>query len=271
MADSLFSGINTSDGSRDEIIKEILSALLDAANSSRRFSEELKDNVKNASKFKRDTQTAIMGMVNEAKTFTKEAAELEQTLKHINDSFPQTVKSMLDSTEKGLGFQTRKFEAQFKIDKLLNPLFNEFRLAKRQEMNDLTEEIEKLDRLLQTVGDGEEKKTFEELKAIKVKQRTELEGLDDFKVMQRQNSKFFFDQSLKIGKKVLADLYQFALQKITSAVNNYNNTMQQTYTLIQSYNNYTVNQYDALFKRLKSSIDNAGLSDIINIIGGRYG
>lgn len=208
-------------------------------------------------------------MIRESKELTNETEKLKNTLKRINDDFPKTVQSMLASTERGLSFQTRQFQMAFKFDKWLNPMFNQFKLMQREQSNALRDEIEELDKQISSLSvageEGEERRTLEYLRSIKRTEKAQVDSLNTTQVMARNNSHYFFNEALKAGKKILSDLYSFAKQQITGAINNYNATMQQTYTLIQSYNNYTVQQYDALFKRLRSSISEAGMSSIIDI------
>lgn len=244
---------------------EALQTIMDAAQGLRNFNNEVSDSTRKVSNQGKAAQDFAKGLAKEAMTLGKEMDRTTRELKRVNDALPHIVKNTMSTVEKNFAFTSQELNRNFKLDKWMNPVFNEYRILQKKSVKEFEEQLEDIETALASVADEVERASLKYQKDLIEERKENVKNKSEWQLMASDNAEYWKKQSIKAGKKVLGDLYNFAKSKINSAVSSYASTMQSTYTTIQSYNNYTEKQYNQMFKRLQKSIDDAGLNNIINI------
>lgn len=254
-------GVNLS---MDDLL-EILSALGAAGDSSKRMSNEMDDATRNFSSAKKAAQDMARGM-------TKEYGDAQRALKHfadelesINNRIPRVVENTISSLDKAMTFNSTKLNLEYKFDKWFNPIFNDYRIMKDKLVGELDDQLQDLEKMKSKAADADEKYNWQRQIDLVEARKHEIENQDEVKMMWKENGKFWKDTFIKASKEAISSVYRYVRGLVTSAVEHYNQTMEQTYTNIQSHNNYTIKEYHKMFDRINEMIDTSGLKDIVNI------
>lgn len=244
---------------------EALQTIMDAAQGLRNFNNEVSDSTRKVTDNKRAAQDLFRGFAKETTAAGREMERTTRELKRINDALPDIIKNTMSTIEKNFAFTSQELNRDFRLDKWMNPIFNEYRILQKKSIKDFEDQLDDIESALSSVTDEVERASLKYQKDLIEERKENVKNKNEWQLMASDNAEYWRTQSIKAGKKVLTDLYNFAKSKINSAVSSYASTMQSTYTTIQSYNNYTEKQYNQMFKRLQKSIDDAGLNNIINI------
>lgn len=244
---------------------EALQTIMDAAQGLRNFNNEVSDSTRQVTSNKKAAQDMFRGLAKNATDAGRELDRTAKELKRINDALPYIVKNTMSTIEKNFAFTSQELNRNFKLDKWMNPVFNEYRILQKKSVKEFEDQLEDIETALASVTDEVERASLKYQKDLIEERKEHVKNKNEWKLMASDNAEYWKTQVVKASKKVLGDLYNFAKSKINSAVSSYASTMQSTYTTIQSYNNYTEKQYNQMFKRLQKSIDDAGLNNIINI------
>lgn len=244
---------------------EALQTIMDAAQGLRNFNNEVSDSTRQVTSNKKAAQDMFRGLAKNATDAGRELDRTAKELKRINDALPYIVKNTMSTIEKNFAFTSQELNRNFKLDKWMNPVFNEYRILQKKSVKEFEDQLEDIETALASVTDEVERASLKYQKDLIEERKEHVKNKNEWQLMASDNAEYWKTQVVKAGKKVLGDLYNFAKSKINSAVSSYASTMQSTYTTIQSYNNYTEKQYNQMFKRLQKSIDDAGLNNIINI------
>ncbi len=258
---------STPDNNQEILIKltEILESLVDASASAKHFSDEVSSASQSTSKMKKDAQEAMGALFSTTKKNVQASEELHAELENLSRELPNIIKGTMSTIESGFAFTTGKMNMGYLVEKWTNPIFNEYKILQRKTLNEFDDQLEQIEKALREAADEQTRTSLEVQKSMVQERRTSIANATENQLMARDNANFFKTELFKAGKQIISKTFTFFQQKVTSAIDNYKNTMQQTYTTIQSYNNYTEKQYDALFKRLKKSITDMGLENVINI------
>lgn len=244
---------------------EALQTIMDAAQGLRNFNNEVSDSTRKVTDNKRAAQDLFRGFAKETTAAGREMERTTRELKRINDALPDIIKNTMSTIEKNFAFTSQELNRDFRLDKWMNPIFNEYRILQKKSIKEFEDQLDDIESALSSVTDEVERASLKYQKDLIEERKENVKNKNEWQLMASDNAEYWRTQSIKAGKKVLTDLYNFAKSKINSAVSSYASTMQSTYTTIQSYNNYTEKQYNQMFKRLQKSIDDAGLNNIINI------
>lgn len=244
---------------------EALQTILDAAQGLHNLNNEVSDSTRAVTNNKKAAQDLFRALAKDATNAGRELDKAAKELKRINDLLPDIVKNTMSTIEKNFSFTSQELNRNYKLDKWMNPVFNEYRILQKKSVKEFNDQLEDIEIALASVTDEVERASLQYQKNLIKERRDNVKNKNEWQLMASDNAEYWRKQSINAGKKVLGDLYNFAKSKINSAVSNYASTMQQTYTTIQGYNNYTEKQYNQMFKRLQKSIDDAGLNNIINI------
>lgn len=244
---------------------EALQTILDAAQGLHNLNNEVSDSTRAVTNNKKAAQDLFRALAKDATNAGRELDKTAKELKRINDLLPDIVKNTMSTIEKNFSFTSQELNRNYKLDKWMNPVFNEYRILQKKSVKEFNDQLEDIEIALASVTDEVERASLQYQKNLIKERRDNVKKKNEWQLMASDNAEYWRKQSINAGKKVLGDLYNFAKSKINSAVSNYASTMQQTYTTIQGYNNYTEKQYNQMFKRLQKSIDDAGLNNIINI------